>query len=160
MKNAGFFLLLFSFASCSGQQDSSRKLVPDAFEKGISKQDIQVLDVRTAGEFRSGHIKNALQADWTDKQQFNDRIQYVDKNKTVYIYCLVGGRSAAAADWMRQNGFNNVLELVGGINAWKRENKSLEGMSNEPQMTIDQYWAKIPKDKKANFFNNLLKFLF
>jgi len=147
MKNVWFFLLLFSFASCKGQQDSSRKLGPDAFEKGISQPDIQVLDVRTAGEFRSGHIKNALQADWNNKQQFNERIQYVDKNKPVYVYCLVGGRSADAADWMRQNGFKNVMELVGGMNAWKRENKMVEGMSNEPQMSIDQYWSKISKDK-------------
>ena len=147
MKNVWFSLLLFSMVSCKAQQDSSRKLSPDAFEKGISNADIQVLDVRTSGEYRDGHIKNSLLADWNDRQQFNERIQYVDKNKPVYIYCLAGGRSAAAADWMRQNGFKNVLELLGGMNAWKKENKPVEGMSNEPQMTIEQYWARIPKDK-------------
>jgi len=147
MKNVWFSLLLFSMVSCQGQQDSSRKIGPDEFEKGISKADIQVLDVRTSGEYSSGHIKNSLLADWNNKQQFNDRIQYVDKNIPVYIYCLAGGRSAAAADWMRQNGFKNVLELQGGMNAWKKENKPVEGMSNEPQMTIEQYWTKIPKDK-------------
>jgi rhodanese-related sulfurtransferase len=147
MKNVWFGLLLFSFFSCNGQQDSSRKLGPDAFEKGIAKADIQVLDVRTSGEYQGGHIKNALLADWNNKDQFNERIKYVDKDKPVYIYCLAGGRSAAAADWMRKNGFANVLELVGGMNAWKKENKPVEGMSNEPQMTIEQYWAKIPKDK-------------
>jgi rhodanese-related sulfurtransferase len=147
MKNVWFGLLLFSFSSCEGQQDSSRKLNPDAFEKGISRSDIQVLDVRTAGEYQGGHIKNALLADWNDKDQFNERIKYVDKDKPVYIYCLAGGRSAAAAEWMRQTGFKNVLELVGGMNAWKKENKPVEGMSNEPQMTIEQYWARIPKDK-------------
>lgn len=147
MKNVWFIVLLFSMASCHAQQDSSRKLGPDAFEKGISKADIQVLDVRTSGEFRGGHIKNALLADWNDKDQFNERIKYVDKDRPVYIYCLVGGRSAAAADWMRQNGFKNVLELQGGMNAWKKGNKPVEGMSNEPQMTMEQYLAKIPKDK-------------
>jgi len=147
MKNVWFSLLLFSMVSCQGQQDSSRKIGPDEFEKGISKADIQVLDVRTSGEYSSGHIKNSLLADWNNKQQFNDRIQYVDKNIPVYVYCLAGGRSAAAADWMRQNGFKNVLELQGGMNAWKKENKPVEGMSNEPQMTIEQYWTKIPKDK-------------
>jgi rhodanese-related sulfurtransferase len=147
MKNVWLSLLLFYAATCEGQQDSSRKLAPDAFEKGMARADIQVLDVRTSGEYRSGHIKDALLADWNDKSQFNERIQYVDKDKPVYIYCLAGGRSAAAADWMRQNGFKNVLELLGGMNAWKKENKPVEGMSNEPQMTIEQYWAKIPKDK-------------
>lgn len=147
MKNVCLLLLLFMAVSCRSQQDSTRKLGPDAFEKGISKADIQVLDVRTSGEYQSGHIKNAMQADWTNKEQFNDRIQYVDKNKPVYVYCLVGARSAAAAEWMRQNGFSHVMELVGGINAWKRAAKPLEGQKDEPQMTVEQYWASIPKDK-------------
>ena len=108
---------------------------------------MQLLDVRTAGEYQTGHIKNALQADWTQNKQFVDRIQYVDKDKPVYIYCLVGGRSAAAADWMRKNGFKNVVELTGGINAWKNASKPLEGKSNETQLTVEQYWASIPKDK-------------
>ncbi|HMK25102.1 MAG TPA: rhodanese-like domain-containing protein [Chitinophagaceae bacterium] len=147
MKNVWFCVLLFSTFSSQGQQDSSRKIGPDKFEKGISKQGIQVLDVRTSGEYQGGHIKNALLADWNDKNQFNDRIKYVDKDKPVYIYCAVGGRSSAAAAWMRENGFANVLELNGGFNEWKKERKPVEGMSNEPQMTIEQYWAKIPKDK-------------
>lgn len=147
MKNVCLLVLLFTAVSCRSQQDSTRKLGPDAFEKGIGRAGIQVLDVRTSGEYQAGHIKNAMQADWTNKEQFNDRIQYVDKNRPVYVYCLVGARSAAAADWMRQNGFSNVMELVGGINAWKRASKPLEGQKDEPQMTVEQYWASIPKDK-------------
>lgn len=147
MKNAFFALLFFSLASCKGQQEAVTKADPNEFEKGIAAPGIQVLDVRTAGEFNSGHIKNALQANWNDQQQFNDRIQYVDKDKPVYVYCLAGGRSAAAADWMRQHGFKKVVELQGGINAWKNASKPLEGNNPEPQMTMDQYLASIPKDK-------------
>jgi rhodanese-related sulfurtransferase len=121
MKNVLTSLLLFSMVSCHGQQDSSRKIGPDKFEKGIAKPGIQILDVRTSGEYNNGHIKNSLLADWTNREQFNDRIQYVDKNKPVYVYCAVGGRSSAAAAWMRQNGFTNVLELNGGFNDWKKE---------------------------------------
>ncbi len=147
MKNVYFSLLFFAFTSCKSQQGNVSNLSPDEFEKGISVANVQVLDVRTAGEFKTGHIKNALQADWTENIQFTDRIKYVDKDKPVYIYCLVGARSAAAAGWMRANGFTNVIELTGGINAWKSAGKLLEGSSNEPQMTVDQYWAAIPKDK-------------
>ena len=147
MKNVWFCVLLFSVFSCQGQEDSNPKIGPDKFEKGIAKPGIQILDVRTTGEYNNGHIKNSLLADWTNREQFNDRIQYVDKNKPVYIYCAVGGRSSAAAAWMRENGFTNVLELNGGFNEWKKERKPVEGMSDEPQMTIEQYWAKISKDK-------------
>jgi rhodanese-related sulfurtransferase len=146
MRNV-FFLFLFSgFISCKGQADSLRLGAAD-FNMGINGVNVQVLDVRTAGEFKTGHIKNALQADWNNKEQFNERIKYVDKDKPVYIYCLAGGRSAAAADWMRKNGYNNVVELTGGINAWKKAEKPLEGVIEEKQMTIEDYWAKILKDK-------------
>ena len=97
MKNVFSLLLLFAFISCKGQADSSLKVTADDFEKGINGKNAQVLDVRTAAEYNSGHIKNALQSDWTNPGEFNERIQYVDKDKPVYVYCLVGGRSATAA---------------------------------------------------------------
>ena len=146
MKNVFLSLLLFVVISCKSQPDTSLAINADRFEKGINDSGIQVLDVRTAGEYSSGHIKKALLADWTNKKEFNDRIQYVDKDKPVYIYCLAGSRSAAAADWMRKNGFQNVLELEGGMNAWKAATKPIEGSSNEKQMTVDEYWTKIPVD--------------
>lgn len=152
MKNVYFLFLFFSFISCKGQDGQSTKsesyrIGPEDFEKAISASNIQILDVRTSNEYNSGHIKNALQADWTNSTQFTDRIQYVEKDKPVYIYCLVGGRSASAADWMRKNGFKNVIELQGGINAWKKAEKPLEGSSNETQMTMEQYLAAIPANK-------------
>ena len=147
MKNV-FFLLLFSgILSCKGQTDSSSKVNPDEFIKKIANGQGQILDVRTAGEFKSGHIQNALQADWNNKAQFTERIQFIDKDKPVYVYCLAGSRSAAAAEWMRKNGYHTVIELEGGINAWKKAEKPLEGGSTEKQLTIDEYWARIPKDK-------------
>lgn len=139
-------LLLFAF-SCTSQTTQVVKLAADDFEKEIQLTDVQILDVRTAGEFKSGYIKNALQADWTNKDQFYERLKYVDKNKPVYVYCLVGGRSSAAATWLRDNGYSKVVELQGGINAWKAANKSLEGSSTEKQLTMEQYLTSIPKDK-------------
>jgi rhodanese-related sulfurtransferase len=135
---------VFSLAVISAYSQKTATVVsPDEFQKGSSATGVQLLDVRTSGEFNAGHLKNALWADWTDQPQFMDRIQYVDKNKPVYIYCLSGARSAAAATWMRQNGYENVIELQGGINAWKKENKPVEGASAEKQMTLDQYHLKI-----------------
>ena len=147
MKNVYFLFLFSCFLSCSGQTNQLTKTGPEDFEKGIAGTNVQVLDVRTFKEYNTGHIKNALQADWTNSSQFSDRIQYLDKDKPVYIYCLVGGRSTAAADWMRKSGFKNIVELIGGINAWKQAEKPLEGSTNEPQMTMEQYLAAISADK-------------
>ncbi|HEX7903147.1 MAG TPA: rhodanese-like domain-containing protein [Chitinophagaceae bacterium] len=137
-------LFFFFFFSCSSQ---SQSVNADEFEKGLLKDSIQVLDVRTAGEYNNGHIKNSMLADWNNQSQFRERIEYVDKNRPVYIYCLVGARSAAAAAWMRKNGFADVIELQGGFNAWKQNNKPVEANSNEKQMSLEEYWDSIPKDK-------------
>jgi rhodanese-related sulfurtransferase len=111
-----------------------------AFEKDIQQSGIQVFDVRTAGEFNTGHLPHALQADFTKKEEFKDRVQYLDKKKPVYIYCLSGGRSSAAAKWMRENGFEQVVELEGGINAWKQAGKPLDGVADkQPQLSIEDY---------------------
>ena len=142
-KTVLFSSLLFS---CTAQTKTN--LTADEFEKEITtKANIQILDVRTPGEFFSGHIKNALLADWNDKKEFDRRIIFVDKNKPVYVYCLAGGRSAAAAAKMRKMGYENVFELTGGTNAWRAANKPLEGMSTEKQMSIEELNATIGGSK-------------
>ena len=146
MKKSIFYLLLLVFSSCASQ-NSNTKVNADEFEKGIAASNPQILDVRTAGEYMSGHIKNSLQADWRDPAQFADRISFMDKDKPVYVYCLGGGRSSAAAEWMRKNGFKSIIELDGGMNAWRMAGKQVEGSSNEPQLRIEQYKASIPTDK-------------
>lgn len=128
-----FFLL-----ACSSQAQPDQVLSVTDFEKGIAQNAVQILDVRTAGEFRSGHIAKALQADWNNPSQFSDRTQYLDKNKPVYIYCLSGARSAAAARVLREKGFT-VYELAGGTNAWRRNNKPLEGGVKSRQMSTEEY---------------------
>ena len=123
--------------SCSAQTKTS--LSADEFEKEITtKENIQILDVRTPTEFFSGHINNALQADWNDKVEFERRLAFVDKIKPVYVYCLAGGRSKAAVDKLRNMGYNNVYELEGGTNAWLAANKPLEGNSNVKQIAIEE----------------------
>ena len=150
MKFIGLPFLFLISISCKSQGDIAKEVNADKFETAInSDKTIQVLDVRTDAEFRSGHIKNALLANWNDRKQFFDRVQYIDKKKPVYIYCLSGGRSAAAADWMRKNGYETVVELSGGILSWKKAGKPLIGTSEEKQMSIEEFEAKIPKDKTA-----------
>jgi len=146
MKPSTSLLFAFSFLfllSCTAQQKNSQ-VAPDEFEKGIEKGNIQLLDVRTPGEYKNGHIAHTMQANWNDQSQFLERIGHLDKSKTVYIYCASGARSAAAASWMRNNGFDNVVELQGGIINWKRQNKPVETAVAEKQLTLEEYRAMIP----------------
>ncbi|MFY7899726.1 MAG: thioredoxin domain-containing protein, partial [Chitinophagaceae bacterium] len=77
-------------------------------------------------------------ADWNNKSQFVERTAALDKNKPVYIYCLGGGRSSAAAKWLQKNGFT-TYNLVGGINAWQQAAKPVEGKKMVEQMPAANY---------------------
>jgi len=133
--------VLFFLQAC-GQSNLNTPL--EDFEKGISRDNIQVLDVRTQGEYNSGHLKDAFLADWRNQQTFQDRIQYLDKNKPVYTYCLSGGRSQAAALWLKEHGFKEVHNLDGGILAWKNNNKPVERVQEVNQTTAAQFMKTLP----------------
>ena len=140
MKNL-LYILLISLFSCSTNGQQSLK--PSEFNAAIKKEGIQILDVRTADEYKSGHIKNALQANWINKTEFNDRTSSLDKSKTVYIYCLSGGRSGAAAEVLRTQGYT-VINLEGGINAWKANGIELEGVDpNAKQTSFESYTGQV-----------------
>jgi rhodanese-related sulfurtransferase len=136
LKKYIIIILSLFFFSCNAQ--NKQVLSVDEFEKGMLKDSAQILDVRTVGEYNSGHLENALWADWNNEKEFDRRSAFIDKKRPVYVYCLSGGRSASAANKMRKQGYN-VYELKGGINAWKAGNKNIAGKSNEKQMTIDEY---------------------
>ncbi len=111
---------------------------PNTFEKGLNKE-VQLLDVRTPEEFLQGHIANAMLANIHDDAEFERRIQSLDKTKPVYVYCLAGGRSHNAAGILQEKGFKEIVELAGGVNAWRNAGKKLEGNTNVPQMTKADY---------------------
>jgi rhodanese-related sulfurtransferase len=128
---------LFSFNAFS------QSLTTADFEKGIASKNIQLLDVRTAEEYKSGHITHALQADWNNQDQFRSRAHHMDKTKPVYVYCASGGRSKAAAQWFRTNGYSEVYELTGGFIKWKGDGKPVEGMPDTKPMTMESFMGEV-----------------
>lgn len=141
------FLLLSFFGLALTLVLHAQVVNPTEFQKGVSKEAVQVLDVRTPSEFKNGHLQNSLQADWNNQAEFKERIQYVDKSKPVYVYCAAGVRSKAAANWMRSNGFTAVTELEGGINAWNSEKKPTEGVAAAKQITAEEFATMVSGKK-------------
>lgn len=111
------------------------------FEQKMKTPGIQILDVRTAGEYQGGHFNNSLQANWLDQKEFADRVQHIDKSKPVLVYCASGVRSAEAMNWMKQNGFTDVSNLRGGISAWRMEGKPLESKTAREELSIAAFTA-------------------
>ncbi len=143
---ASLFSLAIFFVSCAQQNNNATTLPATAFQAEVQKQGAQVLDVRTAGEFQGGHIKNALQANWNDAQEFENRTQHLDKNATVYVYCQAGGRSAAAQAFLIEKGYK-VVNLEGGMSNWKMNNLPVEGSNNQAQMRVEDFDKVIASNK-------------
>jgi len=122
MKNRILYFLSTAFflLACNS---NAQNVDANTFEQKINAGGVQVLDVRTAGEYSGSHLKNVMLADWTDKAQFAERTKYLDKNKTLLVYCAAGGRSGQAAEWLKEQGFKEVVNLQGGITAWNAAGK-------------------------------------
>ena len=80
---------------------------------------IVVVDTREESEYAAGHIANALLLPRGVLEfKIGSSPELADKSKAVLIYCRTGGRSALAAQTMQQLGYNNVLSMAGGFEAW------------------------------------------
>ena len=92
-----------------------------------------LLDVRTQSEFEAGSIPNAINI---PLDSIRERINELDKNQQIYIYCLGGQRGYLAQQILEQNGFN-TLNLSGGYQLWNNcnnetaESKNLTLKSNQ-----------------------------
>lgn len=88
------------------------------FAKKASDSSIVVLDVRTPGEFQSGHLQNAVNIDY-EGLNFEGEVNKLDKTKTYAVYCRSGRRSGLATQVMAKDGFKSVFNLEGGIENWQ-----------------------------------------
>jgi len=89
-----------------------------------NRQDALFLDIRDEGEYRAGHIPEAVHI---PLKQLPDRVAELEKHKSrpVIAYCRSGSRSGGAGGILRKNGFETVYNLGGGIMAWQSANLPL-----------------------------------
>ncbi|WP_298502073.1 rhodanese-like domain-containing protein [uncultured Maribacter sp.] len=106
--------LLFLNLSCS----QSKTIDITEFSQKDTKNALLV-DVRTPGEYNNGHIENAININWFD-DNFAEQFNNINKEKTIYLYCKVGGRSAKAQAKLSSLGYTNVINLDGGYDAYSK----------------------------------------
>ncbi len=80
--------------------------------------DTIVLDVRTPKEFAEGHIEGAVNVDFLN-ENFSTELKALDTSKTYVMHCRSGGRSSKALQTFSDLGFQHILHMDGGMNAWK-----------------------------------------
>ena len=108
--------------SC-GQQDI-KSVDADEFEKTISRDGVQLLDVRTEAEFSEGHIASdkVKNIDYRQPDFIEQADGELDKGRPVAVYCRSGRRSLDAAKLLAKRGFE-VINLKGGILEWQEKGK-------------------------------------
>lgn len=84
-------------------------------KKRINDKNTQCIDVRTPGEYKAHHrpqFKNI------PLNELPNKVSKLDKNKDIVVICQSGMRSGRAAKLLKQQGFTNIYNVKGGMNAW------------------------------------------
>jgi phage shock protein E len=84
--------------------------------KVLKDQGALILDVRTPSEFKSGHIKGAVNV---PLQVLDQQLTKLDKNETIITCCASGMRSGSAKNLLQSNGF--VVHNGGGWQSLQRK---------------------------------------
>lgn len=79
---------------------------------------LQVLDVRRASEWEGGHIERAI---WWPLDNFKISPPEIDRKSAVAVHCKGGYRSMIACSFLARAGFNSIVNVVGGFDAWQQE---------------------------------------
>ena len=92
------------------------------FEALMQQDSVIILDVRTPKETSAGMIAGAIGIDVL-AQDFADRINMADTNRTYLVYCRSGHRSVRACEILAALGFNSLYNLKGGYTAWRKQDR-------------------------------------
>ena len=123
MKKLLILALSLFLAGCmitkTSETSSSYKTISstEAQQMIEDNKDALILDVRTAAEYESGHIPNAVNLSNEDIQAGKvDSLK--DKSQLIMVYCRSGNRSRQAAQKLAELGDTNVVDF-GGIQSWQ-----------------------------------------
>ncbi|MCH8529591.1 MAG: thiosulfate sulfurtransferase GlpE [Saccharospirillum sp.] len=77
-----------------------------------------LLDVRESWEFQTCHIEGSV---LIPMNSIPDQLSELKREQPVVCICHHGMRSMQVAHFLDQNGFSNVSNLTGGVDAWARQ---------------------------------------
>jgi rhodanese-related sulfurtransferase len=87
-------------------------------ELQASSKELTVLDVR---EFWERQTATILPSEHIPMAEIPARVQELDPEQHIVVYCHHGVRSLSVTDWLRKQGFDKVQSMAGGIDKWSVE---------------------------------------
>jgi len=108
----------------AGRSRGVVRINPTDVTRLINSSDAVVLDVRADAEYRKGHIINAINV---PQGQLQTQMASLDKYKSrpIITVCRNGQESARAGKVLKQQGFDQVHTLSGGLTTWETANLPL-----------------------------------
>ncbi len=107
---AGYYMQMGSGNSGYGNVD-----VGEARDLIAEKADLVILDVRTVSEYESGHLKGSINI---PVEVLSGRLSELNPDDELLVYCRTGNRSTTAVGILRENGYDRIYHMDGGIVAW------------------------------------------
>jgi thioredoxin len=146
MKSVYFVSIVMSVCVLFAHAQDNQKLTPEVFAEKIKQTpEAVVLDVRTLKEFKQGHLAQARLVDYNGAD-FRTIVKDYDKSKPYFVYCLSGGRSGSAADYMRSLGFKEVYEMKGGLLKWTGPLEKPSSANTPDKISMSDYERMITSE--------------
>ena len=114
---AGYFDNINEWTKSGGALSKGEILSTDEFKDILKTNHTQVIDLRGASEYKSGHIKGA---DNVFIGTLEKNLEKIDKNQQVVIHCQAGDRATIGYSILVKNGFKNIKNYAAGINEWTK----------------------------------------
>ena len=113
----GVVAVLLILNEMSGIVTGEKRLSPLEAVRLINDRHALVLDVRPPGDFKKGHIINAINL---PQPKLAERLGEVGKDpaRPIVVYCAMGGVSAQASHTLKKAGYAEVYPIRGGLNGW------------------------------------------
>jgi len=119
-------LLTFSLlATTTFAADPVKHVEAAEAAKIIAEGKVAIVDVRTADEFKAGHIQGAKNID-ISSGDFEAQLAKLDKSQPTLVHCQAGGRSTRALKTLEKLGFTQVIHLDDGFGGWEAAGKPVE----------------------------------
>ncbi len=93
------------------------QLTVEELKVNLDKRALRVLDVRREGEWNAGHVKGA---NWHPLDNFKRGLPELASDVLVAVHCKGGYRSMIACSFLQRAGHNNVVNVIGGFDAWEK----------------------------------------
>ena len=95
--------------------NSSEITVQKLCELKEEDKKIQIIDIREDTERDHAFVKGTIHMKLTE---ISKRHTELNKNKNILVMCHTGTRSQAVCKWLKEQGYNHCVNVLGGIDAW------------------------------------------